>query len=230
MVTSREDLHATLAVHDPDALRLILLAAEVDPAGATTSADLASRIAEAIWWNFCTPLGYYADRTSLEQIVGHVARKLQVSDRVPEAAPVWSRLDAMTRALVPQAEAARGVAASDLDASTQDRLGRSWMPTVGYGSGAVSSLGARWTSAQLIKLLDGPLGRLLPFLPVVGRWFSTIRWGAGAVKLVTGPLGIALSVASLNSTLGANYRRLVPLLLGVGALGPDPVSDAEVVG
>lgn len=229
MVATREDLQSALSVHDPDALRLILLAAEVDPAGAATSSDLAARIADSVWWSYCTPLGYYADRTTFDEIVSHVARKLQVFDRVPERAPVWERLRAMTVALVPQAEAARGIAASDLDTSTQERLGRSWMPTIGYGSGAMGSFGANWTSAQLVKLLDGPLGRLLPFVPVIGRWIGTIRWSAGAVRLVSGPLGIALSVASLNSTLGANYRQLVPLLLGVGALGPDPVPEAEVL-
>jgi hypothetical protein len=36
-------------------------------------------------------------------------------------------------------------------------------------------------------------------------------------------------VLSLNSALGTNYHRLVPLVLGVGALGPEPVQDAEVV-
>lgn len=228
MATTREQLEAALSVHDPDALRLILMAAEVDPRGASTSAALAARLTDAIWWNYCTPLGYLVEKATLEDVVQHVARKLQVSDRVPDSAPVWAQLEAMTSALVPQAHG-HGIAASDLDESTQARLRPEWLAALGWGSGAVSAFGARWSSAQLLKLLRSPLGRLLPLLPLIGPWITTIRWGAGAVHLVSGPLGIALSVVSFNASLGSNYRRLVPLLLGIGALGPDPVDDAEVV-
>ena len=96
-------------------------------------------------------------------------------------------------------------------------------------SRAASSLAAGWTANRILDLFKGPLGRLLPLLPVVGPWMGTIRWGAGAVSIVSGPLGIALSVASLNTALGSNYNKLLPLLLGVGALGPEPVNDAKVL-
>ncbi|MBX2800582.1 MAG: hypothetical protein KTR31_23080 [Myxococcales bacterium] len=228
MVTTRDDLQAALAIHEPDALRLILMAADVDPRGATTSAELGERIADAIWWNHCTPLGYLTERTTLEQVVRHTARRLQVSDRVPEHLPVWEQLESMTAALVPEVEG-HGVAASDLDPATQERLRQSWLPALGWGGGAVGSFSARWSAAQVLKLFKGPIGRLLPLLPVVGPWVGTIRWGLGAVHLVSGPLGVALSVVSLNASLGANYRTLVPLLLGVGALGPDPIDDAVVI-
>ena len=228
MATTRDELEAALSIHDADALRLILLAAEVDPRGATTSAELGARIADAIWWSYCTPVGYLVEQTSLEEVVTQVARRLQVSEQVPREGRAWDQLEALTQALVPQAQG-HGIAASDLDSSTQERLQGSWMPTLGLGSGAISSFGARWTSAQVLKLLSGPIGRLLPLLPVIGKWVGAIRFGAGAVNLVAGPLGVALTVASLNASLGADYRRLVPLLLGVGALGPEPVSDAEIV-
>ncbi|MEZ4235211.1 MAG: hypothetical protein R3F59_03415 [Myxococcota bacterium] len=55
MATTRDQLQATLAVHDAAALRLILTASEVDPRDARTPAELAARIADAIWWNYCTP-------------------------------------------------------------------------------------------------------------------------------------------------------------------------------
>lgn len=228
MVTTREKLEVALSVHDPDALRLILMAAEVDPRGAGSSAALAARITDAIWWNYCTPLGYLVEKTTLEDVVKHVSRKLRVSEQVPGEAPIWDQLTAMTEALVPEASS-HGIAASDLDASTQARLRPEWIPALGWGTGAVSSFGARWSSSQLLRLLRSPLGRLLPLLPLVGPWVTTIRWGAGAVHLVAGPLGIALSVVSVNASLGSNYRRLVPLLLGIGALGPDAVDDAVVV-
>ena len=50
-----------------------------------------------------------------------------------------------------------------------------------------------------------------------------------AVHAVSGPLGIALAVLTFNQALGANYRKLVPLVLGVGALRPPPINEAEVI-
>lgn len=228
MGTTREALEATLAVQDPEALRLILHASEVDPRDAETGADLAKRIAEAIWWNYGTPLGYLTERGTLEEIVRHVARRLKVDDRVDPDVPVWEQIRALTSALVAELPE-HGITLETLDASTRQRLSPSWIPSVGLGTGAVGSFGTRWGAGKVLALLKTPIGRLLPLLPGVGPWVGMIRTGIGAVHLVTGPLGVALTVMSVNSALGANYQRLVPLLLGVGALGPKPVEEAEVV-
>lgn len=228
MGTTRDQLQATLAVHDPEALRLILAASQVDDRNATTSADLAARIADAIWWNYSTPLGYLAERTTLEDIVRHVARRLRVSDRVDPDVPVWEQIRALTTALVATIPD-DGVSVASLDDATRGRLSPSWMGALGWGGGATGSLATRWGSSKVLALLKTPIGRLLPLLPVVGPWVGAVRTGLAAVNLVTGPLGIAMTVMSLNSALGSNYRRLVPLVLGVGALGPQPVSDAQIV-
>ena len=228
MATTRDDLKAALAVQDRDALRLILHASGIDLKGAETAAELAERVAEAIWWNYSTPLGYVTEQSTLEDIAGNVARRLGVAGQVDAATPAWAQLSALTAALVP-AVPTDGISADALDDATRARLSGSWAPALGWGGGAVSSFAARWTSAKVVALLKTPIGRLLPLIPVVGPWIGTIGWGAVAVKAVTGPLGLALSVVSLNASLGSNYRRLVPLLLGVGALAPQPVEDAWVV-
>lgn len=228
MPTTRDQLEAALAVHDADALKLILLAAEVDPRGATTSSELGARIADAIWWNYCTPLGYLTERSTLEDVVHHVARRLGVGDRIEASDTVWEQIRTLTAALVPQIPE-DGVSVAALDESTRSRLRPAWLPAIGWGTGAVSSFTARWGTGKVLDLLRSPIGRLLPLIPGIGPWIGTIKWGAGAVHLVSGPLGIALSVVSLNASLGSNYKRLVPLLLGVGALGPTPVDDAVVV-
>lgn len=228
MATTRAQLEATLSVHDADALMLILMASEVEPRDARTSAELAKRLSDAIWWNYATPIGYVADRQSLEDIVQHVAERLAVHGHLRPADGVFDQLQTLTRELAPAAET-HGIAMSDLSEHTRQRLGSDWRSVLGFGSAATGSFGARWTANRVLDLFKGPIGRLLPLLPVIGPWMGSIRWGASAVSTVSGPLGIALTVASLNASLGPNYRRLVPLLLGVGALGPTPVDDAEVV-
>jgi hypothetical protein len=228
MAITRDQLEATLAVHDADALRLILHASDVDPRGAETPAALAARIADAIWWNYCTPLGYITERTSFEDIVRHLARKLQVSDRVDPDVPVWDQVSALTQALVAQLPP-EGISIESLDEGTRARLFPSWTAPLGWGSGATSSFATRWGTGKVLALLKTPIGRLLPLLPVVGPWIGAVRAGISTVYFVTGPLGVALAVLSVNSALGTNYTRLVPLVLGVGALGPQAVMDAEIV-
>lgn len=228
MATTREQLARTLAVHDVDALRLILRASEVDVRGAATPAALADRIADAIWWNYHTPLGYVADRDTLEDIVRHVARRLGVADRVDPDIDVWGQVRALTDALVAEIPV-EGIGVDALDETTRARIGASWAAPLGWGTGATGSFGTRWVTGRALAWLRGPIGRLLPLLPILGPWVTAIRTGVGAVYAVSGPLGVALTVLSLNSALSTDYRRLVPLILGVGALGPAPVIDVVPV-
>lgn len=67
---------------------------------------------------------------------------------------------------------------------------------------------------------------MLPLLPPLAPYVRSLRAGAGAVHAVAGPLGVALSVLSINQALGPSYRKLLPLLLGIGALGVDPAAEA----
>jgi uncharacterized protein YaaW (UPF0174 family) len=60
-------------------------------------------------------------------------------------------------------------------------------------------------------------------------WVHTIGAGARTVYAVTGPLGVALTVLSFNQALGPNYKTLLPLLLGIGALRPNTSSIADEV-
>ena len=228
MPTTRDDVRAALSVHDPEALRAILAAAGAWELGASTSGELADRIAQAIWWNATTPLGFAAGRASLEDIVGKVARRLSVSDKLG-AGDAWEQLDDMTRALVHTLPENPGIALSDVDPGMRKRLKPHWKRTVAFGGGAGTSYGARVASGAVLGFLEGPLGRLLPLIPPLAPYVKGIRVGAGTVHMVSGPLGIAFAVLSANQALGPSYRTLLPLLLGIGALGVRPVDEAAEV-
>lgn len=228
MPTTRAHVQATLAVHDPAALRAILDAARVSPRGAETSSELAARITDALWWYYATPLGYVADRITFEDIVAHVARRLRAEACLQASGDVWDQLQALTHTLVGQIQAA-GVTLEDMNPKARAYVRPDWMPTIALGTSATGSFGSRWASGQVVRFLDGPIGRLLPLLPPLAPYVKAIRTGAGAVHFVSGPLGVALSVLTLNQALGSNYHRLVPLLLGVGALGAVSVEEAREV-
>ena len=228
MPTTRAQVEATLAVQDAAALRAILDAAEVNPRGAVGSAELATRLTDALWWNYCTPLGYTLDRISLEDMVRHVSKKLMVDHAIGANTDAWGQLSQLTVALLRELPDG-GVALADLDQATQDRIWPSWMPTIALGTGATGSAGTWYASRRVVDFFKGPVGRYLPLLPVVGPYLGAVSAGAGLISVVAGPLGVALSIMTLNQALGANYQKLVPMLLGIGALGPGVVVDIEAV-
>lgn len=223
MHTTKTDVINALATHSSDDLIAILDASDVSLRGATTARDLAERIADAIWWNYSTPIGYVANRASLESIVVHVGRKLKVKDKLG-AGDAWTQLQDLTEAL---AEKHGPVSLEDLDPKVRKRITRRWAPSIAYAATGTSSFGAMYAGKKFLDLVRGPVERILPLIPYVGPAFKFIKGGAGIAAAVGGPLGVALSVLAVNSALGANYKRLVPLLIGTGALGP--AEDAFVV-
>lgn len=230
MPVSKHEVEATLAVHDPEALLAILEAADVSPRGAITADALAHRITDALWWNYSTPMGYVSGTITFDQIVDFVTQRLQMQATVPDGNPWW-RLEQLTAALALGCLEKAGVALDDLDPKSRERIVPRWWPTAALGTSATGSLGARWGSGKLLAFLKGPIGRLLPLIPPIAPYYHAIRTATAAVNIVAGPLAVGLAVLTLNESLGTNERRLVPLLLGVGALGPDPIEEAfEVSG
>lgn len=228
MTVQKSEVRATLAHQDPEALRAVLDAAGVDPRGAETSQELAERIADAIWWHHSTPVGYLTERSSLEDIVQHAARVLGQDGQLDLQTDGWKQLHQLTWAML-RSLPSRGVALQDLDEVTRSKLEPSWVPTIGLGLGSGGSVGTAWASGKALGFLTGPIGRLLPLLPPVAPYYKAVVTGLGAVRLVAWPLGIALAALSINQALGANERKLIPLLLGLGGLGPAPVVEVEEV-
>lgn len=233
MATGKQDVANALKIHDPVVLRAILEAADVRDRGAEDADALAQRIADALWWNYGTLIGYATGRPTLEAIVDYVAGRLHVELDGP--ADAWARLRQLTVTLarttssrIDTAEPL-GVRFDDLDDSLKRRLGDSWVPTAAASSAGATSLGLGLAGKLVVRLGNTPIGRVLPFIPHVGPVWIGLRKVGGVTATVGGPLAIALSVLALDQALGTNHRRLVPLLLGVGALGPTSVSDADEV-
>jgi hypothetical protein len=230
----RADVVATLATQPPAALRAILEAAGHVPESPNADA-LAAQVATALWWAYATPLGYALGQVTLDDIVYHVARKLGVAG-IPEHGDAWDQVRALTRILATTTGSAAsaspdqpGVGLDDLTATDRARLSPSWLPTAFAASGAATSLAAGAVGRGIVWVGATPIGKLLPYVPTVGPWWKTARTVAGAAAMVGSPLAIGLSVVALNQALGTNYRSLVPLLLGVGALGPAGVAHAQEI-
>ncbi len=210
---TREGFVAELAALPPEALRGLLQATGYGAGSARSSAELAHRIAACLWWSWSTPLGYAARRASLDTIVDDVAARLELSAAIRGGTDAWGRLYQL------QAAALDSVESASLDEALRDKLGGpSRFPSIAGVGGAGGAYGAGRVGAWVLRLGAGPVGRLLPLIPALAPYWRVIRGVAAITAALGTPLSIGLGVLSVNHALGSNYRRLVPLLLGAGAL------------
>ena len=103
MAVTRDMAKQMLALHDPQHLASVLVAAGVRPRGESRQ-ELAHRVVERLWWSYCTPLGYLADRVTLEAIVDHTARRLGRPAVTLGREDPWAKARALTAEVVPGRE------------------------------------------------------------------------------------------------------------------------------
>lgn len=223
MPVTRGALVDALAQEDPAALRDILAAAGCDPGPQDAARAVAQRLADQLWWSYATPLGYAWGTGSLEEIVAFVAHRLRLY--VPRDEDGWAAVRTLAVAAAVDLER-RGIPVGALPPGTVDRLGRPWVAPTLLAAGAAATWGAGGVAGALAATLGAPAWRWVGWVPAVGPATRTLRLAAGAARLASGPAAVALAAVAVNQAFGANPRVLVPLLLGVGALGPQPVVDA----
>jgi len=231
MPTQRQDVVDRLAACDPQELRLILESAGRAPRGAETPRQLAERVANALWWAYCTPAGYASGQVTLDQMVQRTARRLKVKDHL-HGDDAWDRLHSLTRTLASDALHARdAVRFDDLRADHQARARGTILPSLAWGGTSLTSYGAGAAGRLFLQFAGTPIGRLLPWIPQVRPWFGAIKKASSVAAIVGTPLSIALAVVAVNQGLSTRWRTVLPLLLSVGALGAGQrVADVEVVG
>ena len=220
MTITRSQLQKTLSAKDHNALRAVLDASEVRYEEGDGSERLADRLVAALWWRTHSPAGQVLIPDDLGQLLDRSARRL---DLELGEGDTWSRLEALTTELLP---AHRPISVDQLDPEVRKRLTRTiWLQLFGTAA-AGGAAGSRIAAMRLLTWTSGPLWDLLLLLPKVGPALGTLKTGAGTVAAVSGPVGIALALASLNSLLGPRYDQALPLLLGVGLLCRNPIAQA----
>jgi len=219
MAVTREELQEVLSKRDPRQLERVLDASEVwFPEGAD-GAELARRLVDALWWRTHSPLGKSLLPDALDDLISRYEKKLDLD---LDEGDTWSRLESLTATMVPTD---RALSVEELPDEARKKLEKAlWMDMAGV-SVAGSSAGARWAARTLLKWTKGPLWELIKHIPRLGPALGAIRTGAGKVVAVSGPLGITVALLTLNHTLGPDYDRALPLLLGVGLVCRNPVAN-----
>ena len=221
MSVTRQEVQDQLATRDPRQLERVLDVAEVwFPEGADAD-ELARRLVNALWWRTHTPIGQAVLPYTLDDIVELYIRKLG-----PDIAPdissgggdVWRRLDLLCHKLM---TSERLLSVDELPEPARKKLEKSVMLDVLGVTTAGGSAASRWAAKALLRWTSGPLWDLIKLIPRVGPILGSIRVGAGRVAMVSGPLGVTVALLTLNHTLGPNYDRALPLLLGINLVCKD---------
>lgn len=219
MTVTRQEVQEILAKRDRRQLERVLDVAEVWFPEDADADELARRLADALWWRTHSPAGQTLLPNALDDLVDKYERKLGLDLGEGD---VWRRLDRLTTEMLPTE---RVLSVDELDPETRARLEKAiWLDLTGV-SAAGSSAAARWAARTLLKWTKGPLWELIKLIPRVGPVLTTIRIGASRVAAVSGPLGIFIALLTLNHTLGPNYDRALPLLVGIGLVCRNPIAN-----
>lgn len=209
MSHTQHDLAERLASCDVESLRIVLEAEEMRVSDQDGPEALARRIASAIWWRTHTPLGKVAMADDLGGIIRRIARKAQLD--LPESSDDLELLEALTSAVVAGDE----LVLEEVDPVVMKRLRSShWAEWLGVGT-AGSAVGSKFAAAAFLKW-TAPIADWLPYVPKVGPILVGVRQVSKTVVKVAAPIGIGISLLTLNSVLGADFDRALPLLLGAG--------------
>ena len=85
-------------------------------------------------------------------------------------------------------------------------------------------------SGQLLRALSSPIGRLLPLIPPLAPYLVSVRTGARIAYAAGGPVGVALTLLTINDAFSTDYPKVVSLVLGLGTLPELKFAEASEVG
>ena len=201
-----------------DELRSILISAKLDPPEKDASRDdIIDVIVSAIWSSSHTPVGQLISPHSLRDIIEELSQKLSISlyNQKGLKESDLDILDEFTAQLLPTQNE---ISIDELPEDIQKQLKTSLTQTfLGLGTTSTSII-SRLLGKKLLDILALPLLQWLRLIPKVGPIIISIRGAANVVVGLSGPLGIAATLWTVNSILGPKWDRCIILILGIGLL------------
>ena len=201
-----------------DELRSILMSAKLEPPAKEASRDeIIDVIVSAIWSSSHTPVGQFVSPHCLSDIIEQLSQKLSISLSNQKGLEQndLDILDEFTTKLLPTQ---KEISIDELPKDIRRQLKTSLTQTF-LGLGTTStSLMSRLLGKKVLDILALPLLQWLRLIPKVGPILISIRGAANVVVGLSGPLGIAATLWTVNSMLGPKWDRCIILLLGIGLL------------
>ena len=208
-MTAQEELSQRLSQCPALMLQEVLTSNGIYTSDEATAQVMADRLAAEIWKHSHTPIGEWVMPSSLEDILDIYAQKLEID--IPKDQHVWGQLQSLREALI---QSDTQINIDDLPDDLKERLQRSVVPRVMGASAAGGAAGARWAALKVLQWTSSRWLDLIKLLPQIGPAIIAIRGVAGFLARVSGPVGIALALWSVNDSFGPKWDRCLGLLLG----------------
>jgi hypothetical protein len=208
-LTTKNEFQNLLTQCTPTLLQEVLTGNGIHyPKNASTEL-LSQRIVDGIWKHSHTPIGELVFPNSLEEILAIYFKKLDIE---------YNKDDSFEKQLCTLRHEIIGNSSSvhiaDLPEELKERLQRSVVPSVLGAGAAGGAAGTRWAALKLLEWTTSKWLDLIKLIPQIGPAIITIRGVAGVISKVSGPVGIALALWSLNNGFGPKWDKCLGLLIG----------------
>jgi len=197
--------HCTLPI-----LKEVLHTNHIKTADNASKDDCITALVNGIWSNSHTPIGGFVAPMSLEEIIQIYAKKLDTP--IDSKADVQSQLGALRSKVM---AGCNNIDISDIPPEVLDRLQRSVIPSVVSAGAAGGAATTRWAAYKILAWTASKWLNIIKLIPQIGPAIITIRSTAGVLARVSGPVGVALAIWSINNHLGPKWDQCLGLLMGL---------------
>lgn len=209
-MTTKSDCVQMLTRCDTTFIKEVLHTNNVKTNEAMSKEESIKALVDGIWSHSHTPIGGAIAPMSLEEIIQIYAHKLD--------APIDSKIDIQLQLRILRSKVmanCNNIDISQIPPEVLDRLQRSVIPSV-IGAGAAGGAATtRWAAYKVLAWTASKWLNIIKLIPQLGPAIITIRSTAGVLARVSGPVGIALAIWSINNHLGPKWEQCLGLLIGL---------------
>jgi hypothetical protein len=188
-------------------LQETLFRSKIEDTDTLSQTQCAELIANELWKRTQTLWERSFSPKSLDEIVDFYTNKLELDCE----GDAYQQLDELLLTLLPESSV---ISLEEIpDSIKEDFMQSPWVSRFGYSGGFFSIF-----TSFISKFISGQLHRipfwLLRIIPWIGPKIILVRNAANVIAIVSGPLGIAISLYTIYQKLGPKWDIALPLLLG----------------
>ena len=223
-MTTKQECIELLKNSEENALKEVLYANDIRIPTNASHEEHARLLIQAIWKQSHSPIGSLLSSKSLEDIIQVYAQKLNIP--IDQDAPIQAQLHTLRSRVLSTCD---DIDISDIPPEVLERLQQSVIPSVlgvGAAGGAVTT---RWAAYKVLAWTASKWLNIIKLIPQIGPAIITIRSTAGLLARVSGPIGIALAIWSINNRFGPKWDVCLGLLVGLSLCLPEPSKGNDFI-
>ena len=209
-MTTKEEIRTLLQRSTLPILKEVLHTNHIKTSEDALKEDCISALVNAIWNHSHTPIGGFVAPMSLEEIIQVYAKKLDTP--IDSKTNIQSQLHTLRSKVMATCNT---IDISDIPPEVLDRLQSSVIPSVVGAGAAGGAATTRWAAYKILAWTASKWLNIIKLIPQIGPVIITIRSTAGVLARLSGPVGVALAIWSINNHLGPKWDQCLGLLIGL---------------